>query len=59
MTLQSISTLIFVAGLVILINAISWPFKVIGCACLILGFILDKRVFEYVRKASKVHSSKK
>ncbi len=40
MKLQSISSLIFFAGLIILINSTTWPFKVAGSACLIIGFIL-------------------
>lgn len=50
MKLQSISSLMFFAGLIILINSTTWPFKVAGSACLIIGFILDNQFFGHIKK---------
>lgn len=49
--MQIFSTIVFVIGILVLINAATWPVKVIGVACLLVGFFLDKRIVRFFKKS--------
>lgn len=48
--MQLASLFIFIFGMLILINATTWPIKTIGVVCLLVGFCLDKRVIKWLKK---------
>ena len=47
---RSLSTVVFVVGLVVIINSSTWPFKALGAALLVIGFAMNDWVVEFFKK---------
>ncbi|MDN6055440.1 MAG: hypothetical protein L0I47_10995 [Lactococcus lactis] len=48
--MQLASLFIAIFGLLILDNATTWPIKIIGIVCLLVGLCLDERVIKWLKK---------
>lgn len=48
--MQLASLFIAIFGMLIFVNATTWPIKIIGIVCLLVGLCLDKRVIKWLKK---------